>query len=128
MKKLLTISFAAFYLLTAVGVTVSVHKCMGQIASIKLFVEAGGCCCSKDKAMNDCCEDESVFVQLDDDQRIIKSLRISDDLQPELNVVPSIQLTSIKVKKNEVRIESQNLPPPLKQPIWLLNCNFTFYG
>lgn len=127
MKKAATILFAFIYLQASVGVAINVHYCMGQLANAGVFVDSKGCVCEDFEQEGDCCDDESYFYQLDDNQDFVKSVEVKSPFAitislPKINVKENVE-TAIKVNK-----ELFDLSPPPKQPIWLITCSPTFYG
>lgn len=71
MNKVVVILVMLLYLIPAVGVTVSVHRCDGKITSSSFYpLDMGhGCSCGSKKMKKDCCQDETASVRLDDDQQ-----------------------------------------------------------
>jgi hypothetical protein len=77
MKKLLISTIAMFYLTVSSGLAMNIHYCMGKISSVSFGHEAnhndGSCSkCGMSKTENHCCNDETQFVKLTDDQQVSK--------------------------------------------------------
>jgi hypothetical protein len=86
MRKIVSISLLSLYLLASVGLTLTVHYCGGDLASLTLFDKINCCCDEKGKADN-CCKNEIKTIKISDDQ--IKTeqqskLIISNELNPAL--------------------------------------------
>ena len=133
MKKYIAILLSVFYLAVSIGITVNVHYCKGNVASIDvllpdLFPSAVSCCCNGEVIHGSCCHDEIVVIQLKLDTQI-----------QQYNLISCIQPVFIKKHKTEVSnnsvlnkkfddFDASDKSPPLNEPIWLVNCNLTFYG
>lgn len=83
--------FTMFYLMVSTGVGYSAHYCGEELFELGYIASDISCCCG-DEELDDCCHNETYFVQLDEDQ----------------------QVTS-----NDIRINQENLAQPL--PLWLFN-------
>lgn len=126
----------AFYLFLTAGIPITVHYCHGSLEEIKLLAKTVSCCdevpnstnnCCDDEINTDCCSNEIFQFQLDIDEEIV-----SHDL--------SYQMFYTNIENNQVdnsvivfvvedgMFQFCDLPPPKKQPIWLMNCNFSLYG
>lgn len=127
MKKLATILFATLYLQASVGVAVNLHFCMGQLASTGFFVESKGCLCEDFEKEGKCCDDESYFYQLDDEQDLVKTTEIKAPIVAYVLLYISLS-DQTKEAKPKVNHELYDLPPPSKPPIWLIICSPTLYG
>lgn len=63
-------AFAAavfIYVLAALGMPVYLHYCGGEVEEISYLVKAGSCCDGEDTEENDCCHDEGVVLQYQED-------------------------------------------------------------
>jgi hypothetical protein len=128
MKQFSTILFAAFYLLTTVGVGINFHYCLGELSHVDVMVPHSKCCCAEADAEMavHCCDDESYFFQLDTEQQTTQGLRLIDV------TVATLVTHEVSVKET-LRAENLfplflDLPPPHGPPIWLANCSLTYYG
>ena len=128
MKKLTAILFSAFYLLATVGVAFNVHYCGGQVGGVSLYANEGSCCCGEAEAMDDCCDNEQFFFQLDQEQKLVKS--ISTPSNELVSAIATLVVCDILIPEEDVPVVNENLkfPIPHKQPAWLLNCSLTYYG
>lgn len=128
MKKIPFILLSVFYLLASVGIAVNVHHCSenGHCDTSDSNEEA--CCCGHEEESNDCCEDETYFLQLDSEQQAPQNLRIiAKQLVSGIEVVFNNNAVPETISGKNI-FERNDLPPPQKQPVWLLNCSLTFYG
>ena len=68
-KKFLSISLLFLYLVASIGLTVSLHYCGGNLASLGLF-ETPTCCCDDlaEKKKDDCCKNENKSFKITTDQ------------------------------------------------------------
>ncbi len=65
MRQAITYLSLLFYLLYCNGVSLYVHYCGAEVASVSLYVETVGCVCEDGygEEDNDCCEDKSKSVR-----------------------------------------------------------------
>jgi hypothetical protein len=69
MKNLRLILLVAVYLISAVGVNLFVHYCGGKVSSVSIAISHNDACgCDNKKMKKDCCKDETILFQIDDDQ------------------------------------------------------------
>jgi hypothetical protein len=69
MKRFLSVALLQLYLLSSIGLVISLHYCGGNLASLKLFVPANCCCDDEVSDENQsCCKDEFKTIKLCDDQ------------------------------------------------------------
>ena len=135
MKRLLILGFTFIYTVLATGVAFSIHYCRGEIADVCIAgskenvtcCSTASCCSTGTEKDLPCCEDEFVFVQFNATQIATSINRFNVEYS-----YPAI-LSTLGQFDNEVEwvnnsekscIISDNISPPL----WLLHCNFTFYG
>ncbi|MCB0497673.1 MAG: hypothetical protein KDC79_16130 [Cyclobacteriaceae bacterium] len=127
MKRVFTILFVLLYLQASVGVTINLHYCMGGLADIKVFRESKGCVCEDFEKEGDCCDDESYYYHLDGQQDFVKTIQIDSPVVAYVCMI-TINTNEKTEVATKVNTELFDLPPPPKQPIWLLACSPTFYG
>jgi len=73
MKRLKVILLLILYILPAIGANVFVHYCGGKISSFSIAIAQSGSCGCDDKSMKkDCCKDETISFQIDDEQIQLK--------------------------------------------------------
>jgi hypothetical protein len=116
------------YLTLTVGVAKTTHYCMGRENHSSFFsFYTDPCACFK--LMGDatgCCENESVLLQVDDDQSAATQLTIQPvqlpfifefELRSLIDYAPSVN--------SEFTPEKFLRPPPLK--VYIKNCSLVFY-
>lgn len=70
MKKILAILLLIPYLITAIGLNLSLHHCGGEITSVSFGIEHGSDCpCGSKEMKKDCCDDEHVNIKLNSEQQ-----------------------------------------------------------
>jgi hypothetical protein len=127
MKKFLSILFSAFYLATAIGVAIDMHYCHGYLVSVSISDNKDGCCCGIQDNSFGCCEDKTFIVIDENDEKLI------NNSHPEIKLF-STAVENIRTSPKEDLLNTSqgqfltDWLPPKKQPTWLLNRNFTFYG
>lgn len=128
MKKFLAISFALFYVLASIGVTLNVHYCHGEVKYVQMATHSEDCCCGDESATITCCDTDTIFLQYDNDDQIHPNQRSVKELGPVAWVGATSLNTFHPDIPEKINLQHLNLPPPPRQPLWLLNCTFTYYG
>jgi len=127
MKKITSILLMTIYLLISVGVSINVHNCNGRFAFVEILTEIGNCCCDHEKEASNCCDDENIVIQMDQDVQIIQSNRLaaSSPFVITRTFAPIAKLFGAPLNIHKEIIVP---PPPPNQPIWLVNSSLIFYG
>ncbi|MEM7659622.1 MAG: hypothetical protein AAF399_26135 [Bacteroidota bacterium] len=126
MNRIAAILLMGLYLLTSTGLTVNVHYCLGQIDSIQVFAPPPHCCCDDFPGMRGCCDDETFFFQLDEDQITSSTLPIP---QWELAmVVEPLAQWEEQIETEERFPASLERPPPLRLSRRIQYHSLTLYG
>jgi len=136
LKKVFTIGLTAFYLFLTAGLPITVHYCHGHIEEINILTKNITCCedmempvnnCCEIKDMSDCCSNEYYVYQLDIDEEITKPFKITKSVFATIMKAQVFDLT-VSYEDDDKTCQFFDLPPPANQSLWLVNCNFTFYG
>ena len=146
MKQFITILVTAVYLASIGGMPVEFHYCKGDLVSVSLFSSGNECCCSEEpevkaccsqetsenschtESRDDCCTYEKLFVQYNKDNRVSETVK-SNSIPVTAKLIyihPSVTHTQPDTDSEESFCHDH--PPPGPEPLWLLNCTFTFYG
>jgi hypothetical protein len=127
MRKLIAIILPFYYLSATVGLAVTVHYCHGDIAAIGIYTEANGCC-DDNATCCTCCVDEQFVVKADvDDQLAVSNkFKFFQSDTNSVSLIPRNDTYDSQGKRHCFDHTRHNLPQ--KPPLWLLNCNLTFYG
>lgn len=127
MHKTAAIILSLFYLLIATEASVAIHKCMGSIESIDLVQSEKVCCCG-DMNTDGCCENETVDLPQDQEDKLISTYTFSfnnDFFQ--IIELPSLVILE-EITSSEVEFGEGKAPPMSTVPVYVQNCSFTFYG
>jgi len=114
----------------------SVHYCHGHLYEIKFFsktvhdsedidIPFSNCCDSE--THKDCCSNEYYVFQLDIDEEVISATPVVKVKTSSLNINYVDDFDAGLLAEDD-SYHFTDLPPPIYTPIWLLNCNFSFYG
>ena len=127
MKKVITFLFSLVYFVASMGVALNIHYCDGEIENIKLFTSQSKCCCAASQEMTQCCDDETMVLQIKIEQQVSKILRIKESNTN--SVIPGfvLKLTGFEAEVPTL-ITNNNLPPPQPQSLWLEHHSLIFYG
>ena len=132
MKKTANISFSIIYILFTIGVAISSHYCMGKVSDHNIFsFDNHGCMC--DDMMGDdhgCCDDELAIVSIEDEQQVTTQLA---SIVPRMAILFTFDIETVLKDHKDIDLLAfignfGDPPPKLDRPLYLLNCNYTFYG
>ena len=128
MKSLFAIAFNCAYLTLTVGVAQTTHYCMGRLNHTAYFsYRVEPCFCSiLTGKLDSCCYNESILIQVDDDQTQVAPVEVSPAQLPILEVFDYL-LASYFLPKKPIQSfpEKYFRPPPIKA--YVMNCSFVFY-
>ncbi len=128
MTKRITILLSFFYLFISAGMFFNIHYCSGQLNHIEILGDKKHCECGHHEQEDPhCCTDKAVFIQFDTDQDITRNIIPTFTFSKLLLSSSSPLNFNSQIEEDDLFI-SFNLPPPHKQPIWLINSTFLFYG
>lgn len=127
MRKTTAIILSLFYVLISADASVAIHKCMGSIESIDFIQTAEVCCCG-DMNMDDCCENETVDLPRDPEDKVISTYSFSfENTFFQLVELPS-RLVLDNTHRKDTALRERDISPPLAIPVYIEYCSFTFYG
>lgn len=128
MRKATTVILLAVYLVLTAGLIVNVRFCSGNMKSMEIGENKTSCCDNNCSLAFSCCEVEDIFVQLDIDQHRTSS-SISFDPDVSIHKLTADNQTIINTKnEHPAKFLIAGLSSPIRQPLWLLHCCFTYYG
>lgn len=101
------------------------HYCGGELKTIDVNSEQQECCCGAESAA--CCENETLILEINLDQN---SSIIKSEIPKNIEIDSELFLTTYMLDNEEEKVLTDYilLKPPKKEPVWLLNCTFTYYG
>lgn len=121
MKRIAVIFLMLLYLTPSIGFSVTVHYCGGKIASVSFFDGKAKCKCGNKKMKKDCCKNEKLTVQLNDEQQknntSVFSVQQTKEFHPVIadNNFYSIQNIDYGVDD----YNSKHPPDALKPPLYI---------
>ena len=62
--------YMALYFVISTGVLFSVHKCRGEVVSVRFYTSQAKSCCKKGCKKNGCCKNETHFFKVKEDQKL----------------------------------------------------------
>lgn len=111
------------YLIPAVGVTVTLHYCEGEITSSSFNPLDFGqpCSCGSKKMDKDCCQNETTSVRTDDDQQKTQFTFNSLEKLSKIQASTFFKLVSNSPSPLLIHVFNFNAHPPdeLKHPLYL---------
>lgn len=120
MKRVLIIFLAAFYLIIASGLTLSLHYCGGKLKAVSLFSNKEEGCCGNKKKSKGCCKDKTTVIKVKDNHQSSQIAKINPTGTKFINVV-NTQLLFNFLQPNEVHVASNYHAPPVlyDNPLYL---------
>jgi hypothetical protein len=126
MKRFISVILSVLYFSLSTSASINLHFCGGDLKTIDVNSEQQTCCCGTETS-HSCCDNETFILKIDLDQSssIVKSeTPKNNEVESELFIITN----SLENEENEDLTEESLLKLPQKEPIWLLNCIFTYYG
>lgn len=131
-KKFLSISLLFLYLVASIGLTISLHYCGGNLASLGFF-ETPTCCCDDvtEKKKDDCCKNENKSFKITTDQNQVafaeKKIQCSSSFLP----VHTSYINKAVALHPGILISFTLPKPPDRShllPVYKRNHSFLFYS
>lgn len=128
-KQRIALSMAALYVVSILGLALSLHFCGGRLANVELFSSEVSCKLCKDipneKKEDGCCNNTTVSVKVKDSHQISAKTLLPELFSIELfTIQPVIDL----VQKNTVKLVSKSLNKAPPRSVWIslhiFNCIF----
>ncbi len=128
-KQKIAIGLALFYVLSVMGVALSVHFCGGKLAEIAVFAKETSCKYCKDtpaeKKPDNCCEDTQVVAKVDHSHQMSSSLTLAQLFTVDLILpYPIFKQTQWIQEQNSDNF--LNKAPPLYQSVGLVVLHQSF--
>lgn len=128
-KQKLALGLCTFYLVSVIGIALSMHFCGGKLASVAVYSSKASCkfCKSEagEKKDNGCCKNTKVEVKVKDNHQSTTSFKL-----PQLfdSVCLFNPLTNFTLKKVETtflnKTENKAPPGPRSIALHIFNCVF----
>lgn len=110
------------YTSVAVGINVAVHYCGNKFSSFTFGTKDKGCCCKKAKKAHKCCNTKVFTVKVKDNHQPANA---PEKAKPGVNVLlHQVGITPTLFSKGSnhtVVYNTRHGPPPLPQPLFLIN-------
>lgn len=134
MKKFLSITLLTLYLVASIGITITMHYCGDNLASLAIS-EKVSCCCEKEIAptkKDDCCKNDFKQIKIKDEQ-IKAEFQVLEKAPQQL---PIFVAHFYSFEKNNftklAKYTHTNLPKPPnisnEIPVYKRNHSFLFYS
>jgi len=128
MKHLNSLLISLVYLLVSSGAIVNLHYCGGELEGVHVNIETQSCCCGAVNLSSSCCEFEELILDIDIDENIAPASNSLVKLISQVVLSSSARDFFGNPEIEEKPSANEMLTPPKSEPIWLMNCTFTFYG
>lgn len=127
MKRFITILLAFLYITLTSGFTVSVHYCMGKLASVNFKSQPDDVCnmCSKPGKKGKCCKDEYKYCKVDVSSHEVA--KVQQNIEPSVKAlslpviilpVPALTVTHFNTFNNH------GPPDPEHTPLYIQYCTY----
>ncbi len=73
MRQIGVIGLCIYYFLLTLGITFSIHYCMGEVEEVTISATPKGCCCDVFDVPPGCCDDKQVELDFEADQQLATS-------------------------------------------------------
>ncbi|MFD0940374.1 HYC_CC_PP family protein [Pedobacter boryungensis] len=129
LKQKLALSLCTFYLISVIGVALSMHFCGGKLASVSVYTDRAACkyCMTeaKDKKDDGCCKNTKVDVKVKDSHQAESSLKLPKLFSLE-TFIPAKISDLFKPFFPEFLNKMENKAPPRSTSvaIHIFNCVF----
>ena len=129
LKQKIAFSLSLFYLLSIMGIALSVHFCSGKLADLALFSKQTSCKYCKDipveKKADNCCKDTEVMAKVDHSHQISNSLTLPQLFTVDVILPYPIIKQALWVAENTTHNYLNKAPPP-QQGVALIVLHQTF--
>ncbi|HMI04919.1 MAG TPA: hypothetical protein VK541_20695 [Pedobacter sp.] len=128
MKQKIAMGLCVFYLVSVIGLAVSMHFCAGKLSSVR-FIETAKCkTCTKDSKIaksHSCCKTTSVGVKIKDSHQAGAKVKMPGNFSLQLFLGTHLTDVFKVILPKSLRLE-ENKAPPLSSIIslHLFNCVF----
>lgn len=128
MRQNIAFGLSIFYLLSVIGIALSLHFCGGDLSSVRLASKAKcGMCTADEKAQkgDHCCKNTSVDAKVTDSHESGSSVNLPSDFGFTLFLAPIIS-EYLEVLLPKFLSKAVNKAPPLsaRQALHAFNCVF----
>ncbi|PKV75187.1 HYC_CC_PP family protein [Pontibacter ramchanderi] len=86
-RTILTLTLALLVVFSSVGMTITRHLCAGELMATSFFTHSAACemekqreslpDCHKPAAEDDCCQDQTVVLEVEDEQQVSPTFKLS---------------------------------------------------
>lgn len=118
-KQKIALGLCAFYLVSVIGLALSMHFCAGKLSSVA-FVETALCkvCKKAEKVSHNCCKTTAVDVKIKDSHQAGFKVKLPDNFSLQLFLGPRVaDLFAAAIPSFLTKVE--NKAPPLSSIISL---------
>ena len=128
MKQKIAMGLCVFYLVSVIGLAVSMHFCAGKLSSVR-FIDTAKCkACTKDSKIaksHSCCKTTSVDVKIKESHQAGLKVKLPDNFSLQMFFGEQLSEIFKIVLSKSIRL-SENKAPPLSSIIslYLFNCVF----
>lgn len=123
MKRASAILLIVFYLIPALGFSITTHFCAGELADVSFYSDDSKCVCGAEKMNTGCCSSTTTFVKIKDSQTKSASTNINfvKSLTKLFYTYPSSIIKTSSVSRTD--FSSFGSPPDISvdDPIYILN-------
>jgi hypothetical protein len=128
MRQNIAFGLSIFYLLSVIGIALSLHFCSGDLSSLRLATKAKCSMCKADeKAQKEdhCCKNTAVDAKITDSHQSGSSVTLPTDFGFTLFLAPIIsQYLEALLPRFLSKVENKAPPLSARQALYAFNCVF----
>ncbi len=129
LKQKIALSLSAFYLISVIGLALSMHFCAGKLADVSLFTNKVSCKYCKPELQkttdNSCCKNTTVEAKVKDDHQGQSAFKLPKAFNVAIFLPQGISTVfKIFLPKFYSKLENKAPPRAKNVAITLLNCVF----
>lgn len=127
LQQKIAFGLCLFYMVSVIGVAVSMHFCSGELSSVH-FTKTAKCGACKDEQKtneHNCCKNTEVHSKVDDSHEASFKIKLPEDFSIDLFLMPGIAEMFKELLPN-LFSKAENKAPPLSSRISLHNLYCVF--
>ncbi|MEJ5993848.1 hypothetical protein WG904_05385 [Pedobacter sp. Du54] len=129
LKQKLAISLCAFYLVSVIGVALSLHFCGGKLASVSTTTARASCTYCKAESANqkdnNCCKNTKVEVKVKDNHQAESAIKAPKLFSVDLFLHPNVsQIINQFLPTFFSKLANKAPPKPSGVALHVMNCVF----
>ncbi|MBD1396430.1 hypothetical protein H9Q13_04580 [Pontibacter sp. JH31] len=133
-RTILSLALAWLVVFSSLGMTITQHLCAGEVMSTAFFSHSAACemekqreslpDCHKPAMADDCCQDQTIVLELEDEQQLIPTFKLSVPDMTFIAVFAAVWTSLFELYQPAYTHVPDYAPPSLAQDIPVLVQSF----